>query len=150
MAVQTLIFVLVLPWLVPTGYSGTPLDRKLGIKPGMRVFLERVPEAVLKTLGPALMATRKKETLRPPLDFVHLFAPDRKRLTARFAVAMRAIEKDGMIWVSWPKKSSGVSTDLDEGFVRDHGLECGLVDVKVCAVDETWSGLKFVYRVKER
>lgn len=147
---QTLIFPLRVPRPVPSGYSGTPLERKLGLKPGMRVFLEGAPEAVLRTLAPALKATMKKDTLRPPLDFVHLFVRDRRRLTTRFNRAVRAIGKDGMVWVSWPKKSANIETDLDSGFVRQHGLACGLVDVKVCAVDETWSGLKFVYRVKDR
>lgn len=124
--------------------------KKLGIKPGMRVFVDGAPAGYDKTLGPLPGDVTVKAALRRPLDLVHLFAPDRKRLVARFEKAMAAIGKDGMVWVSWPKKSSGVATDVDEAVVRAHGLACGLVDVKVCAVDETWSGLKFVYRVQDR
>ncbi len=132
------------------GYSGTPLLRKLGIKPGMRVYFEGAPEGYRSSLGPLPAGVSVRSSLRGPLDLVHLFAMDRKRVALRFEKAMRAIEKDGILWVSWPKRASGVETDLDGGFVRAHGLESGLVDVKVCAVDETWSALKFVYRVQDR
>lgn len=135
---------------MPAGYSGTPLVKKLGIKPGMRICIDGAPPGYEETLGPLPDGTTSVRTMRAPLDLVHLFAKDRRRLEQRFGRAMRAIAKDGMVWVSWPKKASGVHTDLDGGTVRAHGLGCGLVDVKVCAIDGTWSGLKFVYRRVDR
>ncbi len=90
------------------------------------------------------------QTLTGKLDFVQLFATKRKELAKKFADAKEHLAADGMIWISWPKKSSGVKTDLDENAIREIGLAIGLVDVKVCAVDGTWSGLKFVYRLKDR
>ncbi|HNP06444.1 MAG TPA: hypothetical protein PKN99_02405 [Cyclobacteriaceae bacterium] len=83
-------------------------------------------------------------------DFIHLFVKEKKRFGREFLKLKTELKKDGMLWVSWPKKSSKVASDLDENIIRDYGLANGLVDVKVCAVDEVWSGLKFMYRVKDR
>ncbi len=96
--------------------------------------------------GVAVRSVAKKESL----DFIHLFVSERKKFEKEFLKLKPELKKDGMLWVSWPKKSSKVLSDLDENFIRDFGLAKGLVDVKVCAVDEIWSGLKFMYRVKDR
>ena len=87
---------------------------------------------------------------RKPLDFVHIFVSSQKTFEKEFNVGKKKMKSDGMLWVSWPKKSSGIQTDLDENVIRNYGLKNGLVDVKVCAVDEVWSGLKFVYRLQDR
>ena len=125
------------------GYSGTPLDKKLGFKPGMKAHLIG---AVYKAPG-GVTTTSKAEA---PLDFVHLFTKERADLEKRFPALMNALAPAGMFWVSWPKGASKVKTDLNENVVREIGLEAGLVDVKVCAVDDVWSGLKFVRRLKDR
>jgi hypothetical protein len=91
-----------------------------------------------------------KTRLSGQLDFIHLFVENKKTLMMEFSRAHKSLQKEGVMWVSWPKKSSNMVTDLDGNIVREYGLKEGLVDIKVCAVDETWSGLKFVYRVKDR
>jgi hypothetical protein len=131
------------------GYSGTPLPKKLGIKPAFRVRLENIPVDVRTELRDAL-AECEVVTRGNSLDFAMLFSKSRAELRPEFARIMNALAPAGMLWVSWPKKSSGVATDLDENSVRDIGLDAGLVDVKVCAVTDVWSGLKFVRRVKDR
>jgi hypothetical protein len=131
------------------GYSGTPLPKKLGIKPAFRVHLENIPVDVRTELRDAL-AECEVVTRGNSLDFAMLFSKSRAELRPEFARIMNALAPAGMLWVSWPKKSSGVATDLDENSVRDIGLDAGLVDVKVCAVTDVWSGLKFVRRVKDR
>ena len=131
------------------GYSGTPLHKKLGIKAGDRVWFSGNPdgyEAELQKAGEFQLAPK----LSINLDFLHLFTTSRNDLTRSFPKLKSALKPDGMVWISWPKKSSGVKTDLDENIVRELGLRAGLVDVKVCAVDDVWSGLKFVFRVKDR
>ncbi|MCG8470172.1 MAG: DUF3052 domain-containing protein [Gemmatimonadetes bacterium] len=135
---------------IPEGYSGTPLVRKLGIEPGARLWLVRAPEHYLDLLGPLPEGARPLGDRARNLDFVHVFAKTRAELSRGLASAKRRIVKDGMIWASWPKKTAGVPTELDGNVVRELGLAAGLVDVKVCAVDETWSGLKFVYRLEDR
>jgi hypothetical protein len=130
------------------GYSGTPLPRKLGIVPGSRVLLVGAPPGF--GLGPLQDVDVHRRAGRSPYDVVLAFAPDRRALTARFEPASRRLTTAGGLWIAWPKRSSGVSTDLDENVVRDHGLAVGLVDVKVCAIDATWSGLKFVVRLRDR
>ncbi len=133
-----------------TGYSGTPLIRKLGIKPGMRICFLNPPEEYSELLGPLPEGVRVFKRLQGPIDFIQLFSDSKRQLQRRVPSARKALAKDGMLWISWPKRSSGVSTDLDGNIVRGTGLDHGLVDVKVCAVDETWSGLKFMYRVSDR
>jgi hypothetical protein len=131
------------------GYSGTPLPKKLGIKPGFRVHLANAPADVCAELSDALAECsilKKAEAL----DFAMLFTQSRTQLTKEFSRLAKLLAPAGMLWVSWPKKSSGVATDVDEHGVREIGLEAGLVDVKVCAVTDVWSGLKFVRRVKDR
>jgi hypothetical protein len=131
------------------GYSGTPLPKKLGIKAGLRVRLANAPAEVRAELSEALADCSIVEKAKE-LDFAMLFTQSRAQLTKEFSRLARALASAGMLWVSWPKKSSGVQTDVDENIVREVGLEAGLVDVKVCAVTEVWSGLKFVRRVKDR
>jgi hypothetical protein len=132
------------------GYSGTPLQKKLGIKPGMRMFVSQPPELYFDWINPLPDNVTVNQKLVKDIDFVHLFVRDQKSFKAAFQQAKKHLDKAGMLWISWPKKSSKVPTDLDENIIRDFGLNEGLVDVKVCAVDETWSGLKFVFRVKDR
>jgi len=131
------------------GYSGTPLPKKLGIKAGFRVQLANAPAEVRTELSAAL-AECKVLKQGDGLDFVMLFSKSRAELAKEFSRLAKGLAPAGMLWVSWPKKSSGVTTDVDEHVVRGIGLNAGLVDVKVCAVTEVWSGLKFVRRVKDR
>jgi hypothetical protein len=130
------------------GYSGTPLAKKLGIQPQFRVAFFRLPPEVKAELEDTLAFCRA--TGPGPLDFVMIFVKSQAELRKQFPVFARQLAPAGMLWVSWPKKSSGVTTDLVEDEVRGIGLKAGLVDVKVCAVSEIWSGLKFVIRVKDR
>ena len=131
----------------PAGYSGTPLIRKLGIRPGMRLQIVDAPATFGATLGPL---PDVRQATRGSLDFAMVFVTARSRLEREFPRLMKRLEPDGMLWVSWPKKAAKVTTDLDESAVRHFGLGEGLVDVKICAVDEVWSGLKFVRRVRDR
>jgi hypothetical protein len=130
------------------GYSGTPLPKKLGIKAGFRVRLANAPSEVRTELREALADCEMK--VGGVLDFAMVFTKSRAELTREFSQMAKLLAPAGMLWVSWPKKSSGVASDLDENLVRGIGLDAGLVDVKVCAVTEVWSGLKFVRRVKDR
>ena len=130
------------------GYSGTPLVAKLGIKPGSRLQFVDPPANISTLIGSLPDGTRT--TARGSLDFAMLFVKKRSELVKRFGKLRDRLEAHGTLWVSWPKKASRVATDLTENVVREVGLAEGLVDVKVCAVDETWSGLKFVRRLKDR
>lgn len=132
------------------GYSGTPLPKKLGIKDGFRVFFVSAPHDVPAELKPSMAACQLVRDGKAPLDFAMVFTKSRSDLSKEFKRTANALAPAGMLWVSWPKKSSGVATDLDENIVREIGLAAGLVDVKVCAVTEIWSGLKFVRRLKDR
>jgi len=132
------------------GYSGAPLPQKLGIKPGFRVALPDVPPEVKTELKSALEKCEDGARGRATLDFVLLPVKTQAELRRKFPQWSKRLTPAGMLWVSWPKKASGVATDLDENKVREIGLAVGLVDVKVCAVNEVWSGLKFVIRVKDR
>ena len=134
------------------GYSGTPLVQKLGIKPSHQVALIGAPggfEQVLEGLDETVSLTRTLPRTRKTHVIV-LFCPDQKALEQRFVKAANVLDFAGGLWVAWPKKSSGVATDLDENFIRAHGLRSGLVDNKVCAITDVWSGLRFVYRVADR
>ena len=131
------------------GYSGTPLFKKLGIKPGQKAWFAGNPsgyEEELRNIGDFHRAPK----LSKGLDFLHFFTSSRKALDTELPKLRAAMNTYGMLWISWPKKAAGVATDLDENIVREMGLKAGLVDVKVCAVDQTWSGLKFVFRLKDR
>ncbi len=132
----------------PAGYSGTPLVKKLGLKAGARMQLVSAPSDFGDTIG--AMPEGVKPATRGTLDFAMLFVRSAAELKRKFPVLRDRLESNGALWVSWPKKASRVETDLTEGIVRTIGLEAGLVDVKVCAVDETWSGLKFVRRLRDR
>jgi hypothetical protein len=131
------------------GYSGTPLVRKLGIKPGHRLALLGAPEGLtIDGMHEVSVAT----TLRAgsSYDVIVVFCRDAAALRRRFGNLARRLPADGALWVAWPKKTGGLASDLTENAVRDHGLATGLVDVKVCAIDATWSGLKFVRRLADR
>ena len=132
------------------GYSGTPLPKKLGIKDGSRIVLINAPRDFESELGelPDNVEFIKRPT--KSLDIILFFVLTKRALARDFAKLAAKITANGMMWIAWPKKSSGVVTDLSEQRVREIGLNAGLVDVKVCAIDETWSGLKFVYRLKDR
>jgi hypothetical protein len=135
------------------GYSGTPLPRKLGIRGGHRVLLAGAPAdfdlgdlAALDLHGVDV----QRRASAAPYDVIVAFTPDRRTLDRRFAALARRLVSNGGLWIAWPKRSSGVPTDLDENVVREVGLAAGLVDNKVCAIDATWSGLRFVVRLRDR
>jgi hypothetical protein len=132
------------------GYSGTPLPKKLGVKPGYRVALLDMPADVKAELKADLAHCQMASGNAGPLDLAMIFVKTQADMKKQFSRFAKQLAPAGMLWVSWPKKSSGVASDLDENIVRKIGLDAGLVDVKVCAVSEVWSGLKFVIRVKDR
>lgn len=129
------------------GYSGTPLAKKLGIKDGFCIRLVEAPAEVLAELKAALDQCADG---KPPYDLAMVFIRSKAALEKEFPRAAKQLSPAGMLWISWPKKSSGVATDLNENIVREIGLKAGLVDVKVCAITDIWSGLKFVRRLKDR
>ena len=132
------------------GYSGKPLSQKLGLKPGFCIFADGAPADYRKLVGEWPDGATLAAEATGKLDAVHLFATEAKGLVACLRKYRAAIAPDGMIGVSWPKKASGVATDLSDVVVRDTALPLGLVDIKVCAVDEVWSGLKFVIPKAQR
>ena len=132
------------------GYSGTPLPKKLGIKPKYRVAFVDLPSEVKAELKDALAECSAVRDGRDPLDFAMVFATKQAELKKSFGRIAKRLAPAGIFWVSWPKKTSGVATDMNENDVRQIGLDAGLVDAKVCAVSEVWSGLKFVIRIKDR
>lgn len=134
------------------GYSGTPLPRKLGIKAGHRIVLLKAPAGFNKLLDPLPGDIEIRTDLRGRggFDVIVFFVKRRAELERDFARISGRLDDAGGLWVSWPKKASGVATDVTESVVREVGLDAGLVDNKICAVDETWSGLRFVIRVADR
>jgi Protein of unknown function (DUF3052) len=130
----------------PAGYSGTPLARKLGFKPGFVVAYVGAPEGFDGLLGELPDGVTVRRRLRRPLDLVVCFVTARSDLERRLPALRAALAPAGMLWVAWPKRSSGVRTDVTEDVVRDVALPTGLVDTKVCAIDATWSGLRLVVR----
>ncbi len=136
------------------GYSGTPLLKKLGIKPGFKLWLVNVPLEYIDWLGPLPDGVQMVSGLAGPqpvnCDFIHFFTTSQADLVARLPQLKAALAKSGMLWLSWPKKAAKVPTDLDGNIIRELGLAAGLVDVKVAAIDAVWSGLKFVYRLVDR
>ncbi|MGR9247256.1 DUF3052 domain-containing protein [Rhizobium leguminosarum] len=135
------------------GYSGTPLVRKLGLAQGQAAALLGIPETIGDINGFdgfASVVHALPETPQRAFDYVHLFTTERAALEAIAPALFRVLRRDGMVWVSWPKKSSRVSTDITEDVLREVLLPTGLIDIKVCAVDEIWSGLKFVIRKELR
>jgi hypothetical protein len=133
------------------GYSGTPLAKKLGFKEGFRVGFVNPPRGFQQELGSLPGGVKISVARLPkPLDLILFFADSQQILKREFPKLARKLRKNGMLWIAWPKKASGVATDLSDNSVRKIGLDAGLVDVKVCAVNDIWSGLKFVYRLEDR
>lgn len=132
------------------GYSGTTLAKKLGIKPGFKIKLINQPDYYLNLFADLPPDIKEVADAKIKKDFVHYFTKSATELNKAIKQLREEIEENGMIWVSWPKKTAKLETDLDGNIVREIGLKNGLVDVKICAVDEIWSGLKFVKRLKDR
>ena len=128
------------------GYSGTPLPTKLGIKPGANVGLIGAPDGFEALLDPLPPAVTMRRQIRKPLDVIVAFFPRRAAFERRLPALTAALDPDGGLWVAWPKKASGVVTDMREDVIREVALPTGLVDNKVCAIDDTWSGLRLVIR----
>lgn len=133
-----------------TGYSGTPLAKKLGLKDGMRVWYDRMPESVRAEIEEAELTLSEQEVPAAGTNFAHVFVEERAALEKHLAALRELIDPAGMVWVSWPKKASKVPTDITEDTIREVCLPIGFVDVKVCAVDEIWSGLKLMIRKELR
>ena len=132
------------------GYSGKPLAQKLGVKPGVTVAALSAPRNYATLLRPLPAGAKIQSKLGRAAPFIHFFSKRRAELARRLPSFARALTSGGTLWISWPKGTSGVATDLTEDVVRTIGLATGLVDVKVCAVDDVWSGLKFVRRLTDR
>jgi hypothetical protein len=132
------------------GYSGTSLAKKLGIKSGFIIKLVNAPEYYFSLFTDLPGDINIKDDDHPGLDFIHFFTKSEEEYTSRLPHLKKLLKQDGMIWASWPKKSSKIITDITEDKIRNFALKIGLVDIKVCAVDETWSGLKLVIPVKDR
>ena len=135
----------------PAGYSGTPLVRKLGIKPDSRLGLIGAPDGFDDTLGELPLGVRVVRRLGGPMfDVIVAFFDRRSELERRLATLVGALDYAGGLWLAWPKQASGVPTDLTDNVVRDLGLATGLVDNKICAIDQVWSGMRLVYRLRDR
>lgn len=133
-----------------SGYSGTPLWKKLGLRSGQTVFFFNPPDNLDALLDGMPEGIRLVKTIRTPIDYVHIFAKSSAELREAVSLYLEKIKHDGMIWVSWYKKASKIPTDITEDTIREICLPMGLVDIKVCAVDEKWSGLKLVIRKENR
>jgi len=140
---------LTLGW-IPSGYSGTPLAKKLGIKAGFNIALINAPEYYLDLFTDLPADLRINNEIDGWYDLIHLFVKDEATYLHYLPSLKNQIKPNGMVWVSWPKKASKIITDITEDIIRNEALQNGLVDVKVCAVDEVWSGLKLVIRLKDR
>jgi hypothetical protein len=136
--------------MVMAGYSGTPLPRKLGIKPGARVFAVDSPKTYQTLISPLPSKAALVSTFDDTVDVIHVFVTRKVELSRFLKRALGKMRRDAAIWVSWPKKAAGMSTDVTEHTIREVALPLGLVDIKVCAVDDTWSGLKLVIRKENR
>jgi hypothetical protein len=132
------------------GYSGKSVVQKLGIKPGFCILVDGAPSAYGDLVGPLPADVKITTRPKPPLHMVHVFATQAAGLAGKLRSYRAAVAPDGMIWVSWPKKSARLATDLTDVVVRDTALPLGLVDIKVCAIDDIWSGLKFVIPKEQR
>lgn len=128
------------------GYSSTPLASKLGLKAGMVVCILHAPDTFVPNLGPIVSDLTVHTTLRTTYNYIHVFVKDKNTLEKQLPGLIKSLAPKGMIWISWPKKASKVTTDITEQTLRDVGLPLGIVDIKVCAIDDIWSGLKFVRR----
>jgi hypothetical protein len=135
---------------VTAGYSGTPLPSKLGIKPGARVFAVDAPKTYAALISPLPVKAALVSRLDDSVDVIHVFVTEQVELSRFLKRALGKMRRDAALWVSWPKKAAGVPTDVTENTIREVALPLGFVDVKVCAVDETWSGLKLVIRKENR
>jgi uncharacterized RDD family membrane protein YckC len=135
---------------VTAGYSQRSLVEKLGIAPGARIAILNAPRGYRATLGKLPAGVRVARAARGPLPFIQFFTTTREALEGKFGTLVRALAPAGALWVSWPKRASGVATDVTEDVVRAVALAGGLVDVKVAAIDEVWSGLKLVRRLRDR
>ena len=140
---------------MPAGYSGTPLLKKLGVKEGMSGLLVAVPDNIDELTGFSQwrrlkLAKTRRGVSGGPYDYIHYFTDSAAKLVTALPQLKNSLEQTGMIWISWPKKSSGVASTVTEDTIRNLALTIGLVDIKVCAVDEIWSGLKLVIPVKDR
>ena len=133
-----------------SGYSGTPLAQKLSLKDGMRVWWDEMPDSVRAEIDGCGVSLKHRSTPIGPIDEAHIFVTRRDMLDCKLRLLLPMLDPAGMIWVSWPKKASKVETDITEDTIREIALPMGLVDVKVCAVDDTWSGLKLVIRKENR
>ncbi|MGH1364057.1 MAG: DUF3052 domain-containing protein [Calditrichia bacterium] len=132
------------------GYSGTPLYKKLGIKPGFKIYVKNAPDNYTELISPIPDGVMQLQRVGRELDMIHFFTKKRSEMEKNLPIYMQKIKQDAMIWLSWPKKASNVQTDIYEDTIRAIALPMGLVDIKVCAVDETWSGLKLVIRKELR
>ncbi|MES2444163.1 MAG: DUF3052 family protein [Pseudomonadota bacterium] len=135
---------------MPTGYSGTPLAQKLGLASGMRVWFHDMPDSVRDEIDPEGLNVDEQASASDGLQCAHIFVTERVHLERQVTALRGLIAPNGFIWVSWPKKASKQPTDITEDTIREVALPTGLVDIKVCAVDETWSGLKLVIRKEHR
>jgi hypothetical protein len=133
-----------------SGYSGTPLAKKLGFNGGMRLWWEEMPDSVRAEIEAERLQLNLLASPEPPIDAAHIFVTERADLDAKLHELMPLLGPAGMIWVSWPKKAAKVPTDITEDVIRDVALPMHLVDVKVCSVDDIWSGLKLVIRKTHR
>ncbi|TWJ00807.1 Protein of unknown function (DUF3052) [Mucilaginibacter frigoritolerans] len=132
------------------GYSGTPLAKKLGLKAGFNIRLINAPEGYFDLFTDLPINLDLSDNESAKKDFIHFFVMNENEYISKLPVLKKQIKPDGMIWVSWPKKASKVNTDITENTIRSYAIQIGLVDIKVCAVNEIWSGLKLVIPVKER
>lgn len=132
------------------GYSATPLADKLGLKRGMRCWFHNMPESVRDAIDPAAAQVEEQPTASDGLQYAHLFVTARDKLERELNALRPLMAPNGSIWVSWPKKAARMDTDVTEDVIREIALPTGLVDIKICAVDETWSGLKLVIRKENR
>jgi hypothetical protein len=133
-----------------SGYSGTPLAKKLSLKEGMRAWFDGMPDSVREEIAAERLDLELLQSAKPPIHAAHVFVTSRGQLEAKLHQLMPLLMPTGFIWVSWPKKASKVPTDITEDVIRDLCLPMGLVDVKVCAVDQIWSGLKLMIRRSQR
>lgn len=133
-----------------TGYSLTPLPQKLGIKPGFTACIINAPVGYIEALGALITQARLVQDIEENADIIQVFVQQKSDLETSFPTLKRILGKPHALWVSWPRRISGIPSDLTENIIREIGLKNGLVDVKVCAIDDAWSGIKFVYRLKDR
>ena len=133
-----------------SGHSSRTLTEKLGIESGMTLYFASMPKSVQLELKLPKDVTIVDTLLREPVDLIHCFSMSRVELKKQFPIFVNSLSSDGMLWVSWPKRTAKLRSNLTENLVREIGLANGMVDVKVIAVDDVWSGLKFVFRVKDR